>query len=531
MYIKLTPEEEQQLQELREQYRGDIEAASNKIKALSGKGEKEKKDRAKALIEYQTARDSLQAAVDSYLDAIQRKRFKGIEAGGTDAVLKHACGQISVLLADISRITAEAEKGSTKKDLEKMGIGTLKDGVLLLNADYAANEIKQELYLHIAALKDNKAALKTLLEAIITAVKESPLTDDTEITEKEPENMNALQFRRSPLTAIKKYGLMNSRATARIIQDTDLFKVEADGQLRMLWTVDQLGASKKEAVPTYISLSYYGEDYKLNKKLNAYDKEIYNAIGTLYYYWNLNNPQQPLFISASEIWRTMNGKEITNGSIKPSPRQLERIRKSINKMRHTDFYMDARAEEKKGMYTINDERVAGGYWKDYLLNCSEVGYYSEKGNIIENGYRINVEPILYTYSRAKKQMLEVPYEMLDTSQYTSDTENVAEFKGYLMQQIELIRKKYRNNNTILIDTIYAATGIQTPEDRLEGKEFANEASKQTVIRRNRKADREKIEGLLEAWKAKGWITDYTPVNAKGEPVKEKQPTKGYKITV
>ena len=129
--------------------------------------------------------------------------------------------------------------------------------------------------------------------------------------------------------------------------------------------------------------------------------------------------------------------------------------------------------------------------------------------------------------------------MLDTSQYTSDSENVAEFKNYLLQQIQLMKntaeegkdsKRFKRSNTVLIDTIYKDTGVLPPEERI-GSTYTNEAVRQKEIRRLRKADRDKIEKLLEAWKAKDWIKGYSAINQKGEPLKEKQQAKGYIITI
>ena len=130
----------------------------------------------------------------------------------------------------------------------------------------------------------------------------------------------------------------------------------------------------------------------------------------------------------------------------------------------------------------------------------------------------------------------MPYEMLDTSSQLSNSEYVPEFRNYLLQQIQLMKnaaenpkgKYFHRNNIILLDTIYRDTGILPPEERIT-EDFKNEASKRAVIRRNRKADREKREGLLEAWKEKNWIKGYIIINSKNQPIKEKQQAKGYEI--
>ena len=126
--------------------------------------------------------------------------------------------------------------------------------------------------------------------------------------------------------------------------------------------------------------------------------------------------------------------------------------------------------------------------------------------------------------------------MLDTSTNTSDGENVTEFRNYLLQQVQLMKngednkgKYYNRSRIILLETIYKDTGIFPPEERINSKDFKTENSKQSVIRRLRKSDREKIEGILEAWKLKNWIKGYVILNQKNEPVREKQQPKGYEI--
>jgi hypothetical protein len=185
---------------------------------------------------------------------------------------------------------------------------------------------------------------------------------------------------------------------------------------------------------------------------------------------------------------------------------------------------------------IDDERVTAGKIDTYVLNSSKVEFMTEKGRIVE-GYRIGEEPILYTYNRVKDHLLYVPYEMLDTSSQISNSEYVPEFRNYLLQQIQLMKnaadnpkgKYFHRNSIILLETIYRDTGILPPEERIEGKDYKTEASRQKEVRRFRKADRQKIEGLLDAWKAKNWIKGYIVLNSKNQPIKEKQQAKGYDI--
>ena len=208
-------------------------------------------------------------------------------------------------------------------------------------------------------------------------------------------------------------------------------------------------------------------------------------------------------------------------------------------MRFTRFYMDISEEIRAFDLHIDDERIISGYIDSYLLNSSVIEFVTDKGNTV-SGYRIGEEPILYTYNDVKNHLLYVPYEMLDTSTNTSDSENVTEFRNYLLQQIQLMKnaaeagkkgRYFKRNNIILLETIYKDTGIQPPEERIEGKEYKTDTIRRREVRRFRQADRQKIEGILDAWKDKGWIKDYTVLNQKNEPIRERQQAKGYHIDI
>ncbi len=538
MLINLTPEEEKQVREIQQKYISQLELLANKLTDLKP-GQKE--ERQKVLISQQEVLDNMQAEAEAFLKEAQKVRFQEIEKNGIDAIIENAREQAPGILEDIYRIAHGNYKSLNAAALKEAGVGTLIDGKFLLNANYAIQDLKEELYLHIDALKDNKEAYKQFLEVIIEAVENSPLTDNSNITEIPDTQQRLLKvrrFRRNPLGDILNFGLMNDKATTQLIQDdTNIFTQAANGQIMLQWRVDQ-APQKQNAVPIYLGLTYEGEGVTVTKKLTAFDKQVCEAVSTLFYYWRKDNTFKPLYVTPQEVWRTMNGKSSKDGKAKPSEKQVKRICESIDKMRFTRFYMDISEEIKAFNLTIEDERIIGGRIETYIINSDKVEFETEKGNTIQ-GYRINQEPILYTYNMAKNHILFVPYEMLDTSDYTSDSENVAEFKNYLLQQIQLMKntaeegkdsKRFKRSNTVLIDTIYKDTGVLPPEERI-GNTYTNEAVRQKEIRRLRKADRDKIEKLLEAWKAKDWIKGYSVINQKGEPLKEKQQAKGYIITI
>lgn len=526
MLLKLTAAEQKKLQAIQDSYQPERERLTADFRAADNDEAKQAIARKK-----QALFDGIQMEIDAFLDKAQRKRFKKIEAGGVQAIIDNAKEQAPVLLEDIHRVTKKDCQDLKPETLQEMGIGTYKDGAFLLKANYAAQALREELYLHLEALQDNREEVQALLESLIREVEQSPFTDGGKVTETQPKPLE--RFRRDPLANIKTYGLMNDKANAAILQFDDIFSQEPNGQLTFHF--NQAPRNQKQ-VPVYVALNYTGIE-GLSKKLNAYDFAVYNAISDIYYYCKPDTPDGKVRITLQEIWRRMNGKQGKDREAKAGSRQLQRIKNSIDKMRHIDFTLDISEELKANYVTIEDfagdDRLVKGYYKDALLVCGEGSVTTQKGRQIDV-YIFHTEPILYSYNRIKKHLLFVPFALLDTSEQLSDSENVTEFKMYLLQEIKLMKEGERNSRRMLLKTIYKKTGIPEPEARLEGKSYKNESTRQAAIGQLKKADREKIEGILQSWKTKKvdgktWIKGFVPVNKDGQPAKGTQEVTGYDI--
>lgn len=531
MIIQFTEENKKHLAKIQAAYKKELQ----RIEAAK-KTTKDTEERKQLLIKQQALIERRHEEELAYIRALYQEEFNKIE-GGAAGIIEDAKQQIPEILRSMHSEATILCKTDAEDTIR--GFTSMIGGKLCLDANFAYSEVRDHLELHINALISDKAALQELLEVIIAEVENSPYTDNTEIKlKKDADAPDVARYRRNPLGDIASYGIMNDKVNAHIIREAeDIFHQETNGQIVLRWAVNQ-APQKLEEVPVYIALSYEGKNVKLTRKMSAFDKQVCEAVATRFYYWQHDNPHKPLYLTPQEIWRTMNGKATKEGKAKPSQAAIKRICDSLDKMRFTRCYMDISEELRAHNVSIEDERITEGRIDTYLLNSSKVEFTTDKGNKVQ-GYRISEEPILYTYNKAKNHILYVPYEMLDTSKYTSDSENVAEFKGYLLQQIQLIKntaeegtpgKYFKRNSIILLDTIYRDTGILPPEERIEG-EYANEATRQQLIRRERKKDRQKIEGMLEAWKEKDHIKDYVILNKDNEPIKEKQAAKGYKVIV
>lgn len=528
MLIDYTAQEKKQIDAIYSKYTPDIKALADAMDA-----EKDKDAKQALFSKLSGLWEQVENELEVFVIKTQRKHFKPIADKGNDAVLAHALGQLDDI---INYLYDSATKGQLTNVPDLIG-GELDNYYKDFSADkgleisLAASYVLTELNMHIDALKGNTEALKTLSDAIITSITTSNHVHGKLTTSLEKKIQSIVfgrdpQNRRKSLSNIKTYGLMNDKVNAQLLQDsTNIFQQEADGQLMLRWEVDQSGKNE-EQIPVLVGLTYEGEGLRIGKKTTAFDKQVYEAVGTRYHYLRREDPEADLYITPQEIWRTMNGKNASDKNAKPGEKQLKRICDSIRKMQFTSLVMDITEEIKKRHYTFDDARIVKGQISTYLLKCDEVDFTTENGLKL-HGFRISEEPILYTYNRIKDRLLFVPYEMLDTSNYVSDSENVAEFKGYLLQQIQLMinaREKgnngnyFKRSNNILLETIYKDTGILTPEERANDTAFTSDNARNSYIRKTRKADREKIEKILDAWTAKKFIKGYAPI------------TKGNKVT-
>ena len=322
-----------------------------------------------------------------------------------------------------------------------------------------------------------------------------------------------------PLPAIKTYGILNDKVNHDLICSQFLTR-EIDGQMYMSFETDQASKEEKkskERVIVFTVLSYEGPEPLTSKKLSGYDNSVYNALSTLHYYYQQKYPGEPSIITPQEIWRTMNG--ITDQSKIPSPAQLKKVCSSIDKMRFTRVFLDISEELQKHNLVFKDERLVNGVIDTYYLKADRGHFVTEKGRVID-AYKIENEPILYSYNKAKDRVLFVPFDLLNTAAVsgpkgesgTGNEGHTIEIREYLLTQIMLMYNKERNKR-ILFKTLYEKTGLEQPAQRIDRSKYSTDNAYKTGIKKEAAKDREKIFEILEAWKAKKFIKGFAKVGA------------------
>ena len=369
----------------------------------------------------------------------------------------------------------------------------------------ALARLRSELRLHFAALKSHPEESAELRDYVYSYISTSPYiyTDPNR-----PVDMGALGVDapgRPPLPAVKTYGLMNDKVNHQLIAKPGTSR-EVNGQMQIFWGVEQ--APGGPSIPVYVSLRYDGPGLQVSKPMTAFDTAIYNSVSTLWYCHRRKYPNKPLLITLHDLWRTTNGA--TSKKMRPSDMQLQRVRDSLDKMRFTRIYIDLSHEIQANRVSLDDKRLVKGTIDTYLLKADLVSFTTEKGRTVE-GYRIESEPILYTYNRAKNHLLWVDFPLLDTSDATGNDGNTIEFRQYLLQQIQLMKGGARASSTILYETLYKKTAIAPPETRIDKSRYSSDTSYNSKVRQEAKTDREKIDAILGVWAKKGFIQSFSPL--------------------
>ena len=542
MLITFTEAELKKQAAIRDKYAPERKELAEKYTALlQDKSGKAKAERLKINQQQQIVIDNMVKELEDYQHQLEEERFEVIKKGGASTVIRHAAAQAPELLEWMRSSMPDASYYKDLEDhfLKSIGISRVKGNTIYFRSSYAKAYLKQELRLHISFLKDDPESLQQIQKAIQEAVQNAPFVDQVEDTEETIEPAIIKRAVRRPLIDLKNFSLTNDKAGRFIINEPELLQQEADGQIRMIFPPINQGGEKEPAVPLFMSLTYTGDKNELKGKTapDLYDIALGDAIYSLCVQWQTENPGTLPILSAAEIYRTLAGKSTKDGKAKPSNKQLKKVVTRINKLRHLDIMLDFKAEQDLKRIQWDDDRIIeGGYVKDYYLNCTELGFITIKGQRIPAGYQINCLPIFNKYQAAKGSLLYIPYDLIDVSAKVSDGENVTEFKHYLLSCIKQMiyakehpNAKFKRSHIITISGIYENTGVLTPEERAAKSNFTSEQAKNTYIRKTRKADRDKIEGMLDVWKDKNWIKGYIILNSKNQPIKEKQQAKGYEI--
>lgn len=258
---------------------------------------------------------------------------------------------------------------------------------------------------------------------------------------------------------------------------------------------------EKSELTTYIAITYEpdpesGITIKGPERLTAYERAVFNAVVSLWVAAQKAGYDRPT-ITPEMIYKAMPG-----GSERIPAGQRGAIGKVINKLRQMRIYIDATDEmHKRGVTKPNEAfRMDAA-----CLMITHVQRRVRNGQTV-HAYRIEAEPIIYTYSKAVKQLLSIPAKCLDIRQLRDGkiTEKPVRMSGdrqaiadYLLRRIarmkEAQNKKQNESRYILFSELFKVVSAETL-NRFQEKDY-----------------RDFCFDVLEYQTAAGYIKGYKPI--------------------
>lgn len=236
------------------------------------------------------------------------------------------------------------------------------------------------------------------------------------------------------------------------------------------------GGRVKKQIRTKVTFSYEGIDILTKKEFNLFDQEVHDAVVSLFKAGNK-------YITSSMVYRAMTGK---TKSEYIHPDKLKEIEESIDKCMFSKLVIDA--SEEAAYFGYEEAKYDGA-----LLSAEKMTI-KMGGNRVA-AYQILVEPLLYRYAKAGKQISTIDIKLLDTP--VSKTNDNIVLQGYLLRKIEAMKSDRTAERTILYEDIYKILGID------ESQKVKNQRV------------RKYMDTMLEYWKGEKYITDFI-VNKKGK---------------
>lgn len=224
---------------------------------------------------------------------------------------------------------------------------------------------------------------------------------------------------------------------------------QIDGQLSLNI---EMGKPNEQAIVYYaIAFEDLQEDFKISRKLEPYDRLVYEAISALYN--DERNTQK--IISIGQIYHIMMGYDK-----KASNLDTKKIDESITKMSRAHITIDNEGES-----THHKHRVHQVYDAP-LLPCERVRGYIN-GQLVNGLIHMLREPPAMSFAKARNQITSVTPEQLQLPLNKTNTN--LQLQHYLIDRIAKI-KAGNSPNKVLLSTIFEKCDITTAKEQLRARD-------------------------------------------------------------
>ena len=265
-------------------------------------------------------------------------------------------------------------------------------------------------------------------------------------------------------------------------------------------TVNKRGKKLAQPILTMVVCEYDNLPSDIQAKITEEDKQISNAIVSLWVAGKNEDPKKRIVFTVRDIYEVLAGGKKDK---KPSKTEYDRICKTIEKLSSLRVTLDADRElESYGIKSDDPVKVTLNVRSNYIYTRGVSVISKHKQDKRLDAWELIAEPIIYTYAKATKQIITIPIKVLAIEETDKAgklagklvlmTKTRGAIRGYLMKRIEIMRTNTNNNqsNTIKFKTLFNEIG-ETHQTRLE-----------------QKRDRDFIIQCLDYWKAIGFINDY-----------------------
>lgn len=381
-------------------------------------------------------------------------------------------GDPEKIIADAADQAEKLINGSIsyhKKTFDESGFlasGVIKapDGLKLDQKEIRAH-IVSSLKLYVDFVSNDSKLTNRLFTAIDRVLKKSPYVLQGT---KDPEALVKSKYPQQYITPTDK--ITSLAFAGELAPQMGDFRMERYGSKKQITTMASIDF---EAVNNSVQI-------RGRKELNAYDREVHDAIVTLY----VDGKNE--YITPQMIYQTMTG----DPKARLSPKQAEAISDSITKCLYSRVTIDAK-----------EEAAAYGFDKlkyDGSLISGERVTASLNGNIAECLHILKL-PILYEYADKKNQVGRFDIKLLNSP--INKNEEAITMQGYLYRRI-LSMKGSKLSHTILYDKIYNQIGV--------------EAASQGALRKKKNKVRDRVREVLDFWTENGFIKGYSENKLKTE---------------
>ena len=226
---------------------------------------------------------------------------------------------------------------------------------------------------------------------------------------------------------------------------------------------------------------------KGRKELTAYDREVHDAIITLF----VDGGNE--YITPQMIYQVMTG----NPDAYLEKKQAEAISDSITKCMYSRLIIDASEEAKA--YGFDSFKYDGS------LISGERVTASLNGTVVEC-LRILRTPVLYEYANKKNQIGRFDIKLLNSP--INKTEEIITLQGYLYRRILSMKSSPNLSKTIVYDTVYSQIEVKAASDG--------------ALRKKKSKVRDHVKKILDYWKQEEFIAGY---------VENKRGTRIHSVTI